>query len=141
MAEHLEVNVSLINQKVQFSGVARSNPEVIFDYNPPLGDGMGYTGLEMLLMSLAACSGTTVISLLRRMRNNILGCRVIAKGTRREHPPMSLSKINLEFIINSNDANENDIIKALQLSEESYCPVWQMLKNNVEIITEYKIIT
>jgi uncharacterized OsmC-like protein len=30
--------------------------------------------------------------------------------------------------------------KAIQLSEETYCPVWAMVKNNVEIETDYKII-
>jgi putative redox protein len=26
------------------------------------------------------------------------------------------------------------------MSEETYCPVWAMLKNNVEIITEFRIV-
>jgi putative redox protein len=33
-----------------------------------------------------------------------------------------------------------DIEKAIQLAEDSVCPVWQMVKNNVEVTTEYKII-
>ena len=67
MAEQLEVTVNLSNQKVQFTGVSRSNPPITFDYDPPLGDGQGYTGLEMLLMSLAACSGTSIVALLRNI--------------------------------------------------------------------------
>lgn len=49
MAEQLEATVNLTNQKVQFTGVSRSNPAIICDYNPPLGDGQGYTGLEWLM--------------------------------------------------------------------------------------------
>jgi putative redox protein len=139
MAEQLEVTVHLTNQKVQFTGVSRSNPAVTFDYDPPLGDGQGYTGLEMLLMSLAACSGTTVISLLRNMGKNISGFKVNAKGIRRDQHPTSLQKIFLEFILNSKDTGETEIRKAIQLSAETYCPVWAMLKNNVEIIWESTI--
>jgi len=57
MTKQLEVTVNLTNQKGQFIGVSRSNPSITFDYDPPLGDGQGYTGLEMLLMSLAGDTG------------------------------------------------------------------------------------
>jgi putative redox protein len=30
--------------------------------------------------------------------------------------------------------------KAIQMSEETYCPVWAMLKGGVEIVPEFKII-
>ena len=140
MSEQLEVTVNLTNQKVQFTGISRSNPPIIFDYDPPLGDGQGYTGLEMLLMSLAACSGTSIIALLRNMKKNVSGFRVNGKGIRRSEHPTSFQKIFLEYTLNSKDAEDKDIEKAIQLSEENYCPVWDMVKNNVEVITEYKIM-
>jgi uncharacterized OsmC-like protein len=34
---------------------------------------------------------------------------------------------------------ETDIQKAIQLSEQTFCPVWAMLKNNVVIKTTYSI--
>jgi putative redox protein len=46
----------------------------------------------------------------------------------------------LEFILNSNDATYADIQKAVQLAEQSVCPVWQMIKNNVEVISESNVI-
>lgn len=137
-----EVTANLTNQKVQFIGVSKSNPErpVEFDYKAPLGDGQGYNGLELLLMSFAGCSGTAIVYLLRKMRKDISGMKVNAKGLRRDHPPIKFEKIFLEFILNSKDTNDVDIQKAIQLAEESVCPVWQMIKNNVEVVTEYKII-
>ena len=140
MSEQLEVTVNLTNRKVQFTGISRSNPPITFDYDPPLGDGQGYTGLEMLLMSLAACSGTSIVALLRNMKKNVSGFRVNGKGIRRSEHPTSFQKIFLEYTLNSKDAEDKDIEKAIQLSEEKYCPVWDMVKNNVEVITEYKIM-
>ena len=138
--EQLEITVSLTNQKVQFSGVSRSNPAITIDYTPPLGDGQGYMPLELLLISLAACAGATVAALLRRMRKNVAGLQVKAAGLRRDQHPTSFTKIFLEFVLTSSDAEAADLQKAIQLSEEAYCPVWAMLKNNVEVIPEYKII-
>ncbi|MDR3598946.1 MAG: OsmC family protein, partial [Desulfosporosinus sp.] len=111
------------------------------DCLPPLGDGQGYTPLELLLISLASCSGTTVLTLLRKMRKNISGLKVNAKGIRREQPPTSFQKITLEFVINSEDVQSSEVEKAIKLTEETYCPVWTMLKNNVEVIPEFRIVT
>lgn len=137
-----EVTVHLSNQKVQFIGISKSNPDrpINFDYKPPMGDGQGYNGLELLLMSFAGCSGTAIVYLLRKMRKDISGMQVNAKGLRCDQPPIKFEKIFLEFILNSKDTKDVDIEKAIQLAEESVCPVWQMIKDNVEVVTEYKII-
>jgi putative redox protein len=140
MAEELEVNVNLTNSKIQFTGAARSNPPIVCDYNPPLGDGAGYTGLELLLVSLAACSGSTIVYLLRKMKRSVTGFEVRATGTRREQHPTSLEKIVLEFTLQSPDVEEADMRKAVALSEETYCPVWAMLKNSAEIIARYNVV-
>lgn len=140
MAETLEVTLKLTNDKVQFTGVARSNPPVVCDYFPPLGDGQGYTGLELLLLSLATCSSSTIVPILRKMRKTVVGFHVHAKGIRREQHPTSFEKIFLEFTVNSSDVAEADIQKAIKLSEDTYCPVWAMLRNNVEVITTCRII-
>lgn len=141
MGNQLEVSVDLTNQKVQFTGVARANSAIMIDCLPPLGDGQGYTPLELLLISLASCSGTTVLTLLRKMRKNISGLKVNATGIRREQPPTSFQKITLEFVISSEDVQSSEVEKAIKLTEETYCPVWTMLKNNVEVIPEFRIVT
>ena len=141
MTDLLEIEVTLTNDKVQFTGVSKSNPAITFDYKPPLGDGQGYTGLELLLMSFAACSGTTIVALLRDMGKNISGFKVNAKGIRRDQHPTSFEKIILDFMLHSQNAEDADFQKAVQLSEDSFCPVWAMLKNNVEVITEFSIET
>ena len=142
MAEQFEqVTVNLTNDKVQFTGISKSNPSrpITFDFKPPIGDGQGYNGLELLLMSLAGCSATTVLYLLRNMGKKISGFQVSAKGLRRDQPPIKFDKIFLKFLLISEDTADADIQKAIQLAEKSYCPVWQMIKNNAEIIPEYKI--
>ena len=140
MAEQLEVSVALVDQKVQFVGALRSNPAITVDYHPPLGDGQGYMPLELLLMSLAACSGATVASLLRRMNKDVTGLKVNAMGLRREQHPTSFQEIILEFVLDSKDAGNLDIEKAIKLSDETFCPVWAMLKHSVEINAKYRLI-
>jgi putative redox protein len=139
MSDQLMVTASLINEKVKFKGVSRSNPEIILDYTAPIGDGEGYTSLELMLISLATCSGTSILILLRKMRKDVSGLTINVKGDRREQHPTYFKKIFMEFNIVSKDILDTDLEKVLKLSEESICPVWNMIKNNVEISYEYKI--
>lgn len=138
-----QVTVRLTNQKIKFTGVSEANPDqpVTFDYKPPIGDGEGYNGLELLLMSLSGCSATAIVYLLRKMRKTVSGLEVKAKGIRREQPPIKFEKIYLEFVLNSKDTSDADIKKAILLAEQSVCPVWQMIKNNVEVVSEGRVIS
>jgi putative redox protein len=139
MPEPLEVTVHSTNQKLGYSGQLRDLSPITIDYVPPAGDGEGYLPLEMVLMSLAACSGGTVGLLLRRKGKNISDIKVSAKGIRREKHPTSFEKIHLKFQLTSEDTWDADVDEALKLAEKTFCPVWALMKNNVEITTEYRI--
>jgi putative redox protein len=136
-----EVTATLVNDKVLFTGVSVANPDrpVTFDFQAPLGDGEGYSGLELLLMSFAGCSGTTILSLLRRMGRTVRGLEVRARGSKRSEPPLKFETISLEFTVDSEDVVGADVERAIQLAEEAFCPVWQMVKNNVVVTTGYVI--
>ncbi len=117
----------------------RAHPAIPIDYIPPLGDGQGYTPLELVLMSLGACSGGTIGLLLRKMGKTVSSIKVNTKGIRREQHPTSFQMIYLEFMVHSGDVHDADIQKAIKLAEDSICPVWALLKGNVEVITKYQI--
>ncbi len=141
MSDYVEASATLTNDKIQFSGVAGANPEIICDYVPPLGDGNGYTGLQLLLTSLAACAGTAVVALLRNAGKTVSGLKVNTKGQRRDEHPTSLEKIWLEFTLTSPDATDTDVEKAIQMSGQTISPVWTMLNKSAEIVAGYKIIS
>ena len=136
----LETQTKLVNNKVRFSGTSRNNPAVFMDYFPPIGDGVGYTGLEMLLLSLSGCSSTAITSLLQKMNKTVTGLTVDASGLRQETAPYAFSRIDLLFTLNSPDAGESDMEKAIHQTEISMCPVWAMLKGNVDIVVNHKFI-
>jgi putative redox protein len=83
-------------------------------------------------MSFAGCSGTAIAFLLRKMGKSISGLKVKEKGLRRERPPIKFEKIFIEFLVTSQNIKDTDMQRAIQMAEQSVCPVWQMLKNNVE---------
>jgi putative redox protein len=139
MSNKLMVTADLINDKVKFSGVSRENNEVFIDALQPLGEGDGYTPLELFLMSLATCSGMTLALLLRKMNKNVSELSVIATGERRETLPKYFKNIQLKFELSSKDVQTDDIEGVIKNMEDYACPVWNMVKGNVNISSEYNI--
>jgi putative redox protein len=135
----LEANVTLINNKLHFTGQAGNNEPVQIDYIPPLGDGEGYMSLQLFLLSLASCAGSSILTFLRKMNKDILACEIKATGKRRSEHPTSFESITLEFVIKSNNVQPADMDKVIAISEATYCPVWAMIKGNVVVESRYKI--
>jgi putative redox protein len=139
MSTQMEFAVQLVNEKVKFTGSLRGLEPITVDYMPPIGNGEGYTSLELFLMSMSTCAGTSVISLLRRLGKKVDALKITSIGTRKEEHPTCFSKIILIFDLESPDTEIKDMEKAIQISEEKFCPVWAMIKNNVEVVPEIRI--
>lgn len=138
--ETLTVKLETINDKVRFNASSRDNPELVIDYFPPIGDGKGYTSLELLLASFGSCVGSTLVTLLRyRLKKSVSGILIEAKGTAREEHPKSLERILLSLKIKAADLEEKEVREMLRVLEDSICPVWAMIKGNVIVDVEIGI--
>lgn len=135
MGNMVKATAELLNGRMMFKTAAGNNPEVIADYIPPLGDGKGYMPLELFLMSLSSCLGGALSALLRKTGKNIEALSISAEGVRREQHPTSFESITLDIRVKSQDITEEDVKKAVELSETTICPVWAMIKGNVEVRT------
>lgn len=140
-SKELTASISLINDKLHFMGTAGINSPVSIDYTPPLGDNLGYTSLELLLLSVSSCIGSSVLTLLRKMKKTITGCEISSTGIRKQEHPTGFSSITIEIILFSPDTGDAELTRVINLSEETYCPVWSMLKGNVEMHVNHQIVT
>ncbi|MDP4268198.1 MAG: OsmC family protein [Bacteroidota bacterium] len=138
-SEKLSTSITLVNDKLQFKAEVAGNDPVLIDYIPPLGDNLGYTSLELLLISLSSCVGSTLLIFLRKMKKSIKAFDISAVGIRREEHPIGFKSIVLEINIHSQDISDDEMKKVLKLADD-YCPVMAMLKGNVEIIQNYNIL-
>lgn len=137
----LTVNMKTIDEKTMFSATARENPEIIIDYFPPIGTGKGYTSLELLMASFGSCVSTTLLSLLRfRMKKKVDGVDVKVQGTVREEHPKALQHILLTLNLKSKELSKAEALEALKVAEEKICPVWSMIKGNVDVDVDINIV-
>lgn len=136
----LTVKMQTIDEKTMFSATARENPEIIIDYFPPAGTGNGYTSLELFMTSFGSCVSTTVLSLLRyRMKKKVDGVVAEVQGTVREEHPKALKHILLTLTFKSKELSKAEAQEALKVAEDKLCPVWSMIKGNVEVDVKIEI--
>jgi len=139
-SEELIASITLVNDKLHFKSTVGENEPVSIDYIPPLGDNDGYTSLELFLLSLSSCVGSSILTFLRKMRKTITECVIHSRGLRREEHPTCFKSILLTINLKSTDTTEEDLKKVIKLSEDTYCPVWAMIKGNVEVEIQYNIM-
>lgn len=131
----VDIQLELINNKVQFIGRCSNRPDmpVKMDYSPPLGEGDGFLGLELLVMSFAGCVSTAVVAILRKMGKQINGYSMLIIGNKRE-APLQLSGLHFTITV------EGDItlaeLEAVIGKAEQISPVWVALKGNVPVTWE-----
>jgi len=131
--KELNAYIKLQNDKLHFKGYVEGNQELSIDYIPPLGDNLGYTSLELFLLSLSSCIASSMLPFLRRMGKTVNGFEASSKGIRNTEHPTCFREIEIIFKIYSPDINEEDMDKVIKLSEDTYCPVWAMIKGNVDV--------
>jgi putative redox protein len=137
--KELNTTIRLINNKLHFQGNSGNNEPVSIDYIAPLGDDLGYTSLELFLMSLSSCVGSAILVFLRRMNKTIRDFKIDAKGIRKEEHPTGFTSIHLAVHVQSPDITLAELAKVSLLAEEKYCPVWSMIDKAVTVETSFQI--
>src|SRR6056297_2737451 len=134
----MEIKAKLVD-KLQFNAVADSNHAIVIDANKKLSYDQGLRPKELLLVSLATCTGMDVVSILYKMHLEFDDFEVLVKGESTEEHPKVFKKIDLEYIIKGNDIDAEKLEKAIDLSQNRYCGVSAMLKKACELNYDYTI--
>jgi len=133
MSNQLEAKIQLLNEGVKFKSLVEGKPEIITDYLPPYGDGLSLLPLELFLISFGTCAGGVISPILKKMGRHVRDLQITVQGKRREEHPLCFSEIKLVISVTSEDVTEEDLTKVMKLAEEKICPVWAMLKGNVDV--------
>lgn len=121
-------------------GKTDSNVWITIDGPPEFGgSSAGVRPKELLLLSLAGCTASDVISILQKKRAKLNDFEInITAETREEHPQV-FTKIHIEYVFYGEELKTEDIERAIELSSTKYCSVQAMLRPAVEITHSYRI--
>ena len=124
-------------QDMVFKSDNPSGDEIFIDASEEFGGtNSGLRPKAMMLSSLAGCSGLDVISLLKKMKVDIDNLKIVTKGELTEEHPKYYHKVKIDYHFFGNELNEKKIKKAVDLSIERYCGVFEMFRHFAKMETE-----
>jgi putative redox protein len=124
-----------------FTAKADSNHWVNMDGPEHVGgNNAGSSPKELLLMALAGCTASDVVSILKKKRVNVADFEINISAQQTEEHPKVFSEIDLEYVVYGKEVKKKDVERAIELSSENYCAVSAMLKKAVKINHSCRII-
>ncbi len=111
------------------------------DAGGDLGDDSGPRPKPLMLAALAGCTGMDVISLLKKMRQEVEHFNVIVEGEAGEEHPRSYEKMHLIYEFGGRELDMSKLEKAINLSMERYCGVSAVYrKAGIEMTHEIRLV-
>jgi putative redox protein len=124
-----------------FTGTADTGFSVQLGAEPSVGgDDDGFRPMELFAVGLAGCTGMDVISILRKKRQKITDFEVHVRANRASDHPHVFTDIHVIYEVTGHDVDEAAVKRAIELSEDKYCPAHAMLRKAAEITSSYKIL-
>jgi putative redox protein len=103
------------------------------------GKGEGFKPAELLLASLAGCSGYDVADILAKQRQKLTGLMINVKASQAADPPWTFERFEIEYAFRGKDLNETLLQRAIELSKTKYCSVAATISGKAEVITRFTV--
>lgn len=98
------------------------------------------TPVEMLLVSVAACTAMDVQSILEKKRQQVTDYKVEISGTRAEDHPRKFLTFHIHHMVYGRGVSEKAVADSIELSDTKYCSVAATVRPTAEITTSYEIV-
>lgn len=115
----------------QFLAVGPSGHGLVMDADRERNSGPG--PMELLLVALGGCSGSDVVTILRKKRQQVTGIEIRLEGERAPEPPMVWTHIKVHFRVTGRGVDPRAVEQAVELSRSKYCSVAATLGHTARI--------
>jgi putative redox protein len=98
----------------------------------------GPSPVEALALALAGCMAVDVVDIVMKGRHPLTALTASLAAERAAEPPRRFVKVSLHFDV-TGDVPASALDRALQLSRDKYCSVWQTLRQDIPFTTTYEV--
>lgn len=92
------------------------------------GNDLGPRPKQLMLVSLAGCTGLDVVSTLNKMRVAYNNFEIDVEATQTEEYPKIYNWVKVTYRISVSKDDQSKVEKAVQLSQDKYCGVSEMFR-------------
>ncbi len=123
-----------------FIGTSSNGYTIPLDTSPSVGGhNAGVRPIELMLMSLAGCTGMDVLSILRKKRQNVTAFEVQVEGERADEHPRVWTTIRVKFVLTGHSIDPKAVQRSIELSRDQYCGAAATLRHTAEIQYDFEI--
>lgn len=102
-------------------------------------DEFGYRPWQLMVTSIAVCSGGVLRKILEKKRLDVQDIQIKADVTRNESEADRIEKIHLKFIIKGRDLVEDAVQRSMEVAKKN-CSMVQSVKESIQITETFEII-
>ena len=121
------------DKELIFVGRTQEGYEIDFDAHVQ----WGCKPTDSLLLSLAGCMGIDIVMFLQKMRMQLASFKIDIVGERNPTPPQYYKAIEMVLKIAGKDLDPKKIDRAIKLSHEKYCSVYNSLRKDMDVKVRY----
>jgi putative redox protein len=121
------------NRELIFTGRTQEGYEIDFDAHVQ----WGCKPTDALLLSLAGCMGIDTVMFLQKMRMELSSFRIDIIGERNPTPPQYFKAVEIILHIAGKDLDPKKVERAVSLSQEKYCSVYNSLREDMDVTLSY----
>ena len=136
----MKINLNRINDDVLFECETEEGLKVRLDGSADIGGtDTAPRPMQVFLMSLASCSSIDVVTILKKMRQNVDEFYVRVDGERVDTTPRVFHTITLHYHIGG-QVKQEKAQQAIDMSLEKYCSVSKMLREDIKVQAKLTIL-
>lgn len=98
----------------------------------------GPSPVEALALAVAGCMAIDVVDIVTKGRHPLRGLTARLSAERAAEPPRRFVSVAIHFVV-TGEVPAAALDRALQLSRDKYCSVWQSLRQDIPLTTTYEV--
>ncbi|MEE8577634.1 MAG: OsmC family protein [candidate division Zixibacteria bacterium] len=136
------VSVSMSWQgDMRFEGENSFGHTIITDGAKSSGGGeAGFKPTELLLYGIAGCTGIDIVSIMKKMRQEMTSLEIRVSGHQNDDYPRPFHTVEIKFIASGPKVDRDKLAQAIELSESKYCVVSQTIEKEAKVSSSFEII-
>ncbi len=125
---------------ISFVGKTDSNHWITMDGPEDFGgSNAGIRPKELMLLALAGCTGSDVVSILQKKRIDVQSFEINITAEMSEDHPKVYTSMNIEYLFKGKGIKDSDVQRAIELSQTKYCGVTKMYEKAMEITHSFTV--
>ena len=134
MAQH-EIETQWMG-KMQFNALVNGHTIIMDAPERVGGEDNGPIPKPFVLTALSGCTGMDIVAILRKANKEVADFSIKVTGELSKQAPIAYVAMHVVYVFKGEPANQEAALEAVNLSQEKYCGVSQMLKKALPVTWE-----